>query len=871
MSHTSLASLAKSAFYGINRTKLFKIALIAALAFAFAISATASPYRLRAVLTDSLGAPQEFVTWRIITAEADSLSKAQIKQIPKDALSKLPPEYLDRLAPKALTGNVTDADGVIDVTLKAPGSYHLNITSLETASRDITFDVNDASPVVDLGEIILGSGQENLNEVVVTAMRPLVVKEIDRIGYDVSADVESKTSMLDQILRKVPLVSVDPDGTIRVKGSTNFKIYKNGRPNKGFTNNAKEIFKAIPASSIKKIEVITDPGSREDADSGLAILNIVTDSSASMSGVMGTVALRSETNEPVPMPNIYLTTQVDKLTMSLYGGLWKRNRHNSRNNSISDEIIIPTGVTRHAENQNEGKSFGGFGGLELSFDIDTLNLITAELSLYAFNSKSWTDNTTAQYLPDGTLDYSFASSSVNPGRNNIFNIDGSVNYQHSTRRKDETITLSYMISNNKSSNENDTEYHDLVNAPMPYSRYYSDIDQTSLEQTLQLDWGRPINKEIKFDLGGKFILRNNVADNILVYEGAPELDSDDKFSHTTSIAAAYTDWRGKWGRFGARAGFRYEFSRMSRKYHDPARRNYHSDFNDWVPNVSVSYDLSDAMTLKASYGRRITRPGISMLDPTVVATPTTVSQGNPDLKSSYLNNYGLEFNYTKMMYNVGVNVGYNTGNDGFLNVENVVDDILYTKYENAGKIRSLNVGLFSQLMLGKTMIYFNGNWSITKEEDPTRNLSLTRPQYNAMLFIRQQLPHSIYIHGGGGYFSGGGSSLYGYNKLLNTGVFNFLGVQKSFLKEDRLTVRLQVTQPFGPYKRTKTGFYRTRGDIQGTTYTYLTDRFSVGLQLSYRFGSLRASVKKTKATINNDDVVKKSSGNEQNNGGMQMK
>ena len=85
-----------------------------------------------------------------------------------------------------------------------------------------------------------------LGEITVTAVRPVVTKEIDRIGYDVQADDESKTSTLEEMLRKVPLVSVDTDGTITVKGSSDFKIYKNGRPNNSFTKNAKDIFKAIP-------------------------------------------------------------------------------------------------------------------------------------------------------------------------------------------------------------------------------------------------------------------------------------------------------------------------------------------------------------------------------------------------------------------------------------------------------------------------------------------------------------------------------------------------------------------------------------------------------------------------------------------------
>ena len=112
-------------------------------------------------------------------------------------------------------------------------------------------------------------------DVVIKAQRQLIKQEIDRIGYDVQADEESKTLTVMDMLRKVPMVTVDGEDNIKVKGNSSFKIYKNGRYDPSLSKNAKEILKAMPASMIKRIEVITDPGAREDAEGVNAILNIV--------------------------------------------------------------------------------------------------------------------------------------------------------------------------------------------------------------------------------------------------------------------------------------------------------------------------------------------------------------------------------------------------------------------------------------------------------------------------------------------------------------------------------------------------------------------------------------------------------------------
>ena len=250
----------------------------------------AADYSVKGTVVDSLGVGEAYATLRVYTAT-------------------------DSVKPVAM--GVTDVDGKFQQTIKSEGKYRLNIHSVGKQNIDIPFSVSASAPVADLGTLKTHESSTILSEVEVTAQRPLVSREIDRIGYDVQADEDSKTSTVIEMLRKVPMVSVDGEDKITVRGSSNFKIYKNGRPNNTFTNNPKEVLSSIPASMIKRIEVITEPGAKYDAEGVGAIINIVTVENTVVKGVMGNVGVSSSTITPTPKPNIWLSSQIDKLTFSV--------------------------------------------------------------------------------------------------------------------------------------------------------------------------------------------------------------------------------------------------------------------------------------------------------------------------------------------------------------------------------------------------------------------------------------------------------------------------------------------------------------------------------------------------------------------------
>lgn len=166
---------------------------------------------------------------------------------------------------------------------------------------------------------------QSLDGVTITAQRQLIKQDIDRIGFDVQADEDSKTENVLDMLRKVPMVTIDGEDNILVKGNSNYKIYKNGHLDPSLSKNAKEILKAMPASSVKRIEVITDPGAREDAEGMNAILNIVMMDGKRMDSVTGSLSGYYSSLNSAGF-GTYLATQFGKAIVSVdYGTICRRN------------------------------------------------------------------------------------------------------------------------------------------------------------------------------------------------------------------------------------------------------------------------------------------------------------------------------------------------------------------------------------------------------------------------------------------------------------------------------------------------------------------------------------------------------------------
>ncbi|MBR4817708.1 MAG: TonB-dependent receptor, partial [Bacteroidales bacterium] len=223
---------------------------------------------------------------------------------------------------KPVAFTTTDTDGNFAQTLTGKGDYRLLFSNMgrKTVIRDFTLDGTVST--IEFGTILVQDDVQTLKAGSVTAQRPLVKMEVDRMTYDVANDVDSKTNTVLDMLRKVPMVSVDGQDNITVNGSSSFVVYVDGKPNQMISSNPSVVFKMMPASAVKDISVVTNPGVRYDAEGVGGVLQIttnreVTGGASAAEGAYGTITAQASTRGGGA--GVYYNQQKGRFAMSLTG------------------------------------------------------------------------------------------------------------------------------------------------------------------------------------------------------------------------------------------------------------------------------------------------------------------------------------------------------------------------------------------------------------------------------------------------------------------------------------------------------------------------------------------------------------------------
>src|SRR3569833_2036219 len=277
---------------------------------------------------------------------------------------------LDASTKKTVMGGLTKDDGTHELEVAKGKSYLLTIASVGYMPK--TVPISGDIAVVNVGKILLSPARNALKEVSVTAVKPIVRQEIDRISYDVQADPETKTLNVLDMLRKVPLVTVDASDNIQLKGSGNYKILINGKPSSLVAHNPSDVFKSMPASSIQKIEVITTPPAKYDAEGLTGIINIITNKKVDQ-GYNGYINLRENTIYG-PGGGLSLTVKQGKFGLSMYSGLSDRTKTTvtSQNTlrTLDDNLNLLSNLAQSSSNSTTGHFL--YTSEEFSYEIDTL-------------------------------------------------------------------------------------------------------------------------------------------------------------------------------------------------------------------------------------------------------------------------------------------------------------------------------------------------------------------------------------------------------------------------------------------------------------------------------------------------------------------
>ena len=481
---------------------------------------------------------------------------------------------------KAVKMAVTGANGKFQEKLNVPaGDYVISISSIGKAPVVKDFTLRSSTKIVDLGTLYSSEANNELKGVEVVAQKPLVKVDVDKIEYNIEDDPDSKSNSILEMLRKVPLVTVDGEDNVQVNGSSSFKIHVNGKPNNMMSNNPKEVLKSMPANTIKYIEVITSPGAKYDAEGVGGILNIVTVGS----GFEGyTATFRGNASNNGVGAGTYAMVKQGKMTVSVNYNYDYNNRPRSYSDSYRENYEPGTRDEKFLESQSSSKSKGNFqyGNLEASYEIDTLRLLTVAFGMYGSSDKSNNNGNTVMYRTDHE-DIAYRYRTDGHSENSWYSINGNIDYQRTSRKnKQRMLTLSYKINTQPQTDNSNNVYLDIfpdeqkdeLAERLRLENYHSDGKTNTMEQTFQVDYTTPIGKLHTVETGAKYIFRRNSSDNAL-YEAAGGSDDyvynenrSSEYRHLNHILSAYVGYTLKYKDFSFKPGVRYEQTIQRVKY-----------------------------------------------------------------------------------------------------------------------------------------------------------------------------------------------------------------------------------------------------------------------------------------------------------------
>ena len=779
-------------------------------------------------------------------------------------LEKNPQQVISRFA--------SDIDGNFVGVLKNPGKYVLVISSVgkNAATRHFTVDAN--SNQIQLGKIGLTSSNQSLKDLSVVATKPLIKVEADKITYDAEQDPESKSSTVLDMLRKVPMVTVDGQDNIQLNGTSSYKFFLNGKPTNMFNTNPGMLLKSMPSNMVKNIEVITQPGAKYDAEGVGGIINIVTIQNTGAKGFSASANTQASSRGSIG-GGLNLTIQQGKFGFS---GNYNYNvfkqtpitTTSERNNYISG---APYNFSKQVATV-ENKTPMQFGSGQLTYEMDTMNLFTFSFNRRFGRPESITDAVSEDFASENKV-FSYTQNSIQ--KQSWGSTDFGLDYQRSFKTKGELLTFSYKLSNTPN-NSNYTATNILGVTTVPQLGLAKNITSNNKaatdEHTFQIDYAKPIAKGHTLEMGTKYIRRLNASNineeydyfNFLIppYTGIISADSVATFSNNQDILGAYASYTGNIKKWSLKTGLRFEETWLKAIF-DNSERNFNLDYPALVPSAVITYRITDMKTMKLGYNKRIQRPSIAYLNPYVDRRdPKYISYGNPELDPENSNNITLGFSSFDAKYNLNAELAYTFVNNGieqysFIKPGGVIQEITYG---NIGKKNQVGVNVFGSYR-GIKWLNLYTNASVNYVNLQSEAINTSNKGYTGRLYLGGTviMPKDFkFSFGGGGSLpqitlQGGQSAFY----------FSYGALSKEFFKK-RLNVSLSgVYLPLSHIYITTNGVNKTTGlkTFDQKTDVHLTKNTEFRMNISYRIGNMGAQVKKVKKTISNDDQKEKDNSN----------
>lgn len=780
-----------------------------------------------------------------------SSSKRIVQGIVVDSVSGKPLDFVSVTLTEGKSLNIvrralTNEQGLFALRSDGRTELTINLSLIGYRSLSIKLPPFSASQKLDLGVIRLCAMATGLMAVGITGRRSILKQDIDRLSYDVQADAEKTVLSALDILRKVPRVTVDGSDAIKLNGSPKFRIFINGRPSALVMRNPADILRSMPADNIQRIEVITSPPAKYDAEGLAGILNIITRKKID-EGYNGTLSVRQNTVNG-PNTNINGTIKTGKFAVSGFFGTNNRRKQSAATGYIND-IYSPIDVSIHQDGTITQQGYNIYGSVEMSYEVDSLNLITAEFQTNNARTSNTTNQLSSQFGASNLLQQQFRVR--NYTKDPELSTDASVNYQKiSKHNKGQILTASYKLSMNRNTGDHKVNFYERVNYNNPDFQQVNNAGAT--EHTAQIDLVLPY-KKVVVEAGTKGIFRHNFSDFATSEDMGngmfQKIDGKaDCFDYNQNVYSIYNSYQLNLNKWIIKGGLRWEITADNAAFASSANgleRTYHNI----IPSAAIQRVFNEASSFILGYSERIERPSISFLNPFVDrSNPRFVSAGNPDLDPVLARQIELKYtNNAKGSFSLGAS--YNFSSNSIEEINTVgTDTVTVTSYANVGnnKRLGLNLGL---------------NYPLTKRLDVSLNSEVLH------VWLRGTVDNEFYANKGiqwDFFFSGSYKFNKGFSASLDVGYESryvllqgkdnriwqtTASLSKTFFNK-RLNLSGFVSNPFSKFRTID--LHVNSASYKQSNYFDIYYR-RVGFNISYRFGNQKTKVRENERKITNDD------------------
>jgi outer membrane receptor protein involved in Fe transport len=610
----------------------------------------------------------------------------------------------DKKTKAAITGVTTELDGTFQAETDAT-DFYLKISFIGFVNKTITeFSVIDGK--VDLGIIEMSQNNQQLDEVVVRAEKSTTEFRLDKRVFNVGKDLSSTGASAMEVLNNVPSVNVSIEGEISLRGSTGVQILINGKPSV-LASEQGNALGTITAEMIEKIEVITNPSAKYDAEGTSGIINIII-KKEERKGINGSATI----NTGMPHNHSFglsINRRTEKFNLFSQIGVGYREMPNDTEN-INRNLLNGTTIFSEGNEFRNEKFYNLILGTD--YHINANNVLTLSGSFaYEVEDQPSATNFSLENA-SGEITDRWSRSETTEATNPKYRYE--LQYKSELKgHKDHALLISAL--GNFFGKDQESEF---FNTSTFGSQSFADQQtETSFQEgkyTFSVDYTKPFSDKVTLETGAQYVINNVSNDfevrNAINGEFISDMNLTNVFEYDQKVLGVYGTGAYEDKKWGIKLGLRIENTNLTTLLVNTDKKN-EMNFNNLFPTLHTSYKLSEAFSVQGGYSRRIFRPRLWDLNPFFnIRNNFSIRTGNPDLLPELTNSYELSSIYILEKASINFSVYYRYTTDVVERVSTFEDNVNTTKPLNIGTNRSTGLELNGKYTVGKNLS-FNGDFN----------------------------------------------------------------------------------------------------------------------------------------------------------------